>query len=156
MAQAWEMLKRVFGFKEELQMLMEGKWKAIAELNDGEWICEFVFVVDVATHFYELNTLFQNKGRLISSMIDSSKDFNIKLCLGISVEINESRAFSSYAELAPFWGTCWRINTTYFPFSDGGCFQVGGYVNSKSNRHFMLNLKVPSHVDRVSEWCTYC
>jgi len=36
---------------------MEDKGKAIAELNDGKWTCEFVFVVDVTTHFNELNTL---------------------------------------------------------------------------------------------------
>jgi DNA-binding transcriptional regulator WhiA len=49
MAQPWEMLKREFDFKEEIQMVIEGKGKAITELNDGEWICEFLFVVDVTT-----------------------------------------------------------------------------------------------------------
>jgi len=63
MAQPWEMLERVFDIKEETQMLMEGKGKAIAELDDGKWIREFVFGVDVTTHFNELNTLLQNKGR---------------------------------------------------------------------------------------------
>jgi hypothetical protein len=85
---------------------VEVKGKAIAELNDGEWICEFVFVVDVTTQFNELNTLLQNKGRLFSSMINSFKAFDIKLCLGISVEIKESHAFSICAELVPPWGTC--------------------------------------------------
>lgn len=42
---------------------MEGKGEAIAELNDSEWICEFVFIVNVTTQFNELNTLLQNKGR---------------------------------------------------------------------------------------------
>jgi hypothetical protein len=28
--------------KEEIQTLMEGKGKAIAELKDGEWVREFV------------------------------------------------------------------------------------------------------------------
>jgi phosphoribosylaminoimidazole-succinocarboxamide synthase len=77
------MLKRVFDCEKEIQLLMEGKGKAVAELKDGEWICEFVFLVDVTTHFNELNTLLQNKGRLISSMINSFKVLDIKLCLGI-------------------------------------------------------------------------
>jgi len=85
---------------------MEGKGKAIAELNDGEWICESVFVVGVTTRFNELNTLLQNQGRLIIYMINSFKAFDIKLCPGISVDIKESRTFSDCAELVPSWGTC--------------------------------------------------
>ena len=67
-------------------MLMKGKGKAIAQLNDSKWTCEFVFVADVTTHFNELKTLLQTKGRLISSMINSFKAFDIKVCLGISVK----------------------------------------------------------------------
>jgi hypothetical protein len=48
MAQPWKMLKRVFDLKQEIQTFVDGKGKAIA---DGEWICEFVFIVDVTTHF---------------------------------------------------------------------------------------------------------
>jgi hypothetical protein len=112
--------------------------------------------MEFSSAFQGLNTLLRNKGRLISSMINSFfKASDIKLCLGISIDIKESRAFSKGAELVPSWSTCWRIKPTYFPFSNGGCFQVGGYVNSQSNRHFMLNRKVPSHVDMVSVWCAY-
>jgi len=47
-------VKRVFDFKEEIRTLMEGKGKAIAQLNDGKWTCEFVFVAHVTTHCNDL------------------------------------------------------------------------------------------------------
>ena len=58
---------------------MEGKGKAIAEFNNDEEMCEFAFLVDVTTHFNELNTRLQCRDRWINSMLDSFKAFEIKL-----------------------------------------------------------------------------
>jgi hypothetical protein len=81
MAELWENVETSFDHKQETRTFMERKRKPVAEFNDGEWMCEFAFIVDITTHMNELNTHLQGKSQLVNSMFGHIKAVEIKLHL---------------------------------------------------------------------------
>jgi hypothetical protein len=55
------MLKRVFDLQQEIQSFFASKSKSIPEFEDKEWVCDFVFLVDITSHLNEVNTRLQGK-----------------------------------------------------------------------------------------------
>jgi hypothetical protein len=60
-------------------LFTEKKNKRIEELDDGGWISDSAFFVDVTGHLNTLNEELQGKDTLITEMFDGIKAFKVKL-----------------------------------------------------------------------------
>jgi hypothetical protein len=70
-----------FYFLNEIKLFMENKGKNIEELNDGGWITDLAFVVDVTGHLNNLSKELYGKDKLITDMYNDIKAFRVKLRL---------------------------------------------------------------------------
>jgi hypothetical protein len=60
---------------------MKNKGKNIEELNDGGWITDLAFLVDVTGHLNNFNKELHGKDKLITDMNNDIKAFRVKLRL---------------------------------------------------------------------------
>lgn len=63
----------------EIKLSMEKKGREAEEFNDGEWITNLAFLVDVTGHLNKFNKELQGKGKLITDTIINIKAFKVRL-----------------------------------------------------------------------------
>ena len=61
--------QRIRVLKEAITSFLKsiGKVDDFSELEDGDWLCDFAFSVDILTHMNELNAKLQGKERTLRS-----------------------------------------------------------------------------------------
>ena len=69
--------------KEEINSFLElmGKSDEFPELSDSDWLCDFVFAVDIFLHVNELNVKLQGKDQFVHEMYTNVRAFKSKLIL---------------------------------------------------------------------------
>ena len=78
-----KVLKRVTDLKSEIAEFLQMKWKYVdfPQLQDKEWLADFVFTVDIMALMNELNSKLQGKGRFAHQMYSLVKAFKGKWLL---------------------------------------------------------------------------
>ena len=71
--------KRVLALKEAIWSFLKliGKGDDFPELEDGGWLCDFAFAVDILTHMNDLNTELQGKDLFAHEMYTNVKLLNL-------------------------------------------------------------------------------
>ena len=75
------MLKRIAELKDPIQEFMILKNKPILEFDDPQFMSDFAFLTDIASHLATLNLKLQQRGQLVNALFSHVKAFQAKLKL---------------------------------------------------------------------------